>query len=683
MRWPSDLDAASIGDADQERPLTHGCGASFYAAPEVLLKIPYGLPVDVWALGVVWKELVTSRCQEWIKPPLPVDHSPCLEERLKMCALLAGPINAQTLPGCELLPNWRACADAQLGSVQRLPWPHDLTKLQLAMQPLIVIALHLQPEFRATSGQLKTRFKEFSPQLLPGPRIVDHVPSSAHQANESLTVKVSSQAATPLVIGAEASPGQDALKAGLGSVVTMSNDPTRCDSQCAATPLVIGAEACSGQGAHKAGLGSVVTGFNDPPRCQCDGDGLYCKATGHAKQEKSCTSPSLPGMSFCSECICCQPGCGNRHHKCNHCRQHWHFSERVGIQLRAQRLFREEHAEMMPVDLQAFMELSPRLPFSLLWLMAQLWEPTALQAVVRHSKIKSWEKHGPDPPICTAQDLTEIMADVAGEMSAHHSQDGIGRWHLDILKIQGASRFFGMAAVGQRFGVLVKTEGESGFRKRRKFKGPPSGNGPEITLGLGEDTFMVVRTTTRQAQKLVKHAGSQKLVKLVARCQADGQQAMRAVISALDDLHANLDGWAATGGNYIAPHIKRKFIMLLSRQFEFQDDIQNPACWPRNIEGLKAMAHGAPDVKGHFDEQVPSFARGRLAWAIVIGLECPPLSMTMWLCFYGYVVAQHAELLPWLEDADKSPGSHFYNTPCPPTPHLEFSLKNILDRKDR
>ena len=33
----------------------------------------------------------------------------------------------------------------------------------------------------------------------------------------------------------------------------------------------------------------------------------------------------------------------------------------MGVQLRALRVFQKEHAEMMPVDLKAFMDLSPRL----------------------------------------------------------------------------------------------------------------------------------------------------------------------------------------------------------------------------------------------------------------------------------------------------------------------------------
>lgn len=159
LQWPSDLDATSTGDADLERLLTRGCGASFYAAPEVLLKMPYGLPVDVCALGVIWRELVTSSCQTWIELPVPNDQPRSLAQRLKMCVLLAGPINAKTLPGCEEMVNQKQCVE-ELRGVQRLRWPRDLTKLQTAMRPLIETALHLQPSLRATTGQLKMRTRK-------------------------------------------------------------------------------------------------------------------------------------------------------------------------------------------------------------------------------------------------------------------------------------------------------------------------------------------------------------------------------------------------------------------------------------------------------------------------------------------------------------------------------------------
>lgn len=227
MQWPSDLDVA--GDATLEPPLTGGCGAGFYAAPEVLLKKAYGLPVDVWALGVIWRELVTGSCQKWITPPMSLplpSESGCLPQRLKMCTLLAGPMNDETLPGCERLPNWKACAAAQcqLGNTKRLPWPQHLTKLQTAMRPLIETALHLQPELRATAGQLKMKITELPCEFVPRPVMVASPKlGSSGWAGSAANDAVSGDQTMTLVTS-----GEEALTR---SAVTVSGDPsTRCQS---------------------------------------------------------------------------------------------------------------------------------------------------------------------------------------------------------------------------------------------------------------------------------------------------------------------------------------------------------------------------------------------------------------------------------------------------------------------
>ena len=639
---PSDLDVA--GDATLEPPLTHGCGAGFYAAPEVLLKKAYGLPVDVWALGVIWRELVTGSCQKWITPPMSLplpSESGWLAQRLKMCTLLAGPMNDETLPGCERLPNWKACAAAQcqLGNTKRLPWPQHLTKLQTAMRPLIETALHLQPELRATAGQLKMKITELPCEFVPRPVMVASPKlGSSGWAGSAANDAVSGDQTMTLVTS-----GEEALA---GSAVTVSGDPSTM-------------------------------------RCQCDGDGRYCTAKGHRKIKngdnatRQCTSTVLPGMRFCSECICQEPGCRNRRHKCNHCREHWHLSDRVGVQLRALRVFQKEHAEMMPVDLKAFMDLPPLLPFSLLWVLAQLWEPTALQAVMAHSKVKAKcpgaTQATPSPnskslPKFTANDLSVIMADVAEEMCTHHGKDCVGRMHLDILKIQGASRFFGMAAVGQRLGVLVKVDVESPPKKRQRIQSSDDGQNL-ITLGLRGERFRVVRTTTQPAQELIRHAdiisrelGWHSLMQNLQDPAADGQEVISEISAVLDDLHAKLGGWANVSGKYVCEHIKRKFIMLLTTHFQFRNDINGPAQWPQSFpKNLDVMLHAAPDAKDLLQAQLPSFAKGRHTWGLICGLGCPPLSLTLWLCFYGYVVKKKPRLLQWLEEVDKSPGPHFYN----------------------
>ena len=65
----------------------------------------------------------------------------------------------------------------------------------------------------------------------------------------------------------------------------------------------------------------------------------------------------------------------------------------------------------MPVDVAAFLEATPWLPLSLLWLMAQLWEPTGLEAVLRHREVAPLLRA--QAPALSAEKLAVVLADVA------------------------------------------------------------------------------------------------------------------------------------------------------------------------------------------------------------------------------------------------------------------------------
>ena len=227
-----------------------------------------------------------------------------------------------------------------------------------------------------------------------------------------------------------------------------------------------------------------------------------------------------------------------------------------------------------------------------------------------------------------------------------------------------------MAAVGQRLGVLVKVDVESPPKKRQRIQSSDDGQNL-ITLGLRGERFRVVRTTTQPAQELIRHAdmtsrelnGWHSLMQnLQEGPAANGQEVICEISAVLDDLHAKLGGWANGGGNYVSQHVKRKLIMLLTTHFQFRNDINDPAQWTQSgPKNLDVMLRAAPDAKDHLQAQLPSFAKGRHTWPLLCGLGCPPLSLTLWLCFYGYVVKKQPRLLPWLEQVDKSPGPYFYN----------------------
>ena len=75
-----------------------------YRAPEVAMGLPFSHAADVWAVGVVARELATGRrVYEELSP-----------DALRACTdilyinLLAGPVRNSTWPGVESAPRWEA-----------------------------------------------------------------------------------------------------------------------------------------------------------------------------------------------------------------------------------------------------------------------------------------------------------------------------------------------------------------------------------------------------------------------------------------------------------------------------------------------------------------------------------------------------------------------------------------------
>ena len=256
--------------------------------------------------------------------------------------------------------------------------------------------------------------------------------------------------------------------------------------------------------------------------------------------------------------------------------------------------------------------------------------------------------------------------------------------------MQGACRVWGMLALGQRVGILKKVQLddviESTSTKQRKgaardgvritkkctpvYALPsaskasgkhPASEAETIALGIASETFEVTRTATAQLRNLVQHANAIHFHKeLKEICCDDGYEAMIVVQAALGTLHENLDGWAMAKGEYIGPHICRKFLMLVALHFEFKNDTRDPPSWPKTSEALNFLEQGSPDHMGHLKQALPSFASGRLAWAILKGVNLSPLEVTMWLSFWCYATTQYPNIAQWLQEADRSPG-HFFS----------------------
>jgi serine/threonine protein kinase len=82
------------------RPLTHEVVTLWYRPPEILMgSTTYAPPVDVWAIGTIFVEMVTKR------PLFPGDSE--IDELYKIFRQLGTP-NEEVWPGCTALQDWNA-----------------------------------------------------------------------------------------------------------------------------------------------------------------------------------------------------------------------------------------------------------------------------------------------------------------------------------------------------------------------------------------------------------------------------------------------------------------------------------------------------------------------------------------------------------------------------------------------
>ena len=128
-------------------------------------------------------------------------------------------------------------------------------------------------------------------------------------------------------------------------------------------------------------------------------------------------------------CVCAADGCEQRRQRNAYCRKHWHLCSALSIEIRTVRLFRESHTKMLPADIQAWNTISPKLPISVLWIAAQLWEPLAVEHFVSKFKVQSESQR---PPRAAA--LGHAFASTAWHMhELGQKEDGVAMAHLSLL----------------------------------------------------------------------------------------------------------------------------------------------------------------------------------------------------------------------------------------------------------
>ncbi len=224
---------------------------------------------------------------------------------LACCMLLCGPITEQTWPGCSKARAWRHCPEKPLA----LPWPPGPARWRRA-ESITRATLQQRPEDRASAADTAEQWAKLR---------------RPHRVNEK---------------GPSFTPP-------LGRRVPLHITP--------ATPQPGGLAGRTSRSPSKAP--------HTANRCQCTGDGRYCNASGHSARTSSVQCSSLASRGqFCEECACAEPTCKKRRLKLEYCRDHWHLSSKLPLELRCTRLFRTSLPHMIPLDLTTWTEASTAFP---------------------------------------------------------------------------------------------------------------------------------------------------------------------------------------------------------------------------------------------------------------------------------------------------------------------------------
>ena len=157
--WPGSACRAKLADwgwargltPDTAQALTPGAATMPYRAPEIELGMPfYGLPMDIWSVGIVLYEMV-SGCR--FAPAAHVSKRP-KDQLLVLISRMVGPINESTWPGVSSFPHWRAhvatldTAASASATGASSPWEASRRVVLPSARALADALLRLQPSQR-------------------------------------------------------------------------------------------------------------------------------------------------------------------------------------------------------------------------------------------------------------------------------------------------------------------------------------------------------------------------------------------------------------------------------------------------------------------------------------------------------------------------------------------------------
>ena len=126
-----------------EEAHTPGCTTWPYRAPEVYMKLPYGIAADTWSCGVIVWELVIGQSV----------HAIGQYEGLEVCIALGGAITEETWPGCSRTAAWQSCTRKE-----HKPWPKGHLSKWPGLLWYVCAALSVPPEQRLWATQIRDGF---------------------------------------------------------------------------------------------------------------------------------------------------------------------------------------------------------------------------------------------------------------------------------------------------------------------------------------------------------------------------------------------------------------------------------------------------------------------------------------------------------------------------------------------
>ena len=138
---------AHVQSADEAN--TPGCTTWPYRAPEVYMKLPYGIAADTWSCGVIAWELVFGRSARQIGQ----------YEGLEVCIALGGAITEETWPGCSRTAAWQSCTRKE-----HKPWPKGHLSEWPGLLWYVQVALSVLPE-KTPVGNANPGWPRFLPRI--------------------------------------------------------------------------------------------------------------------------------------------------------------------------------------------------------------------------------------------------------------------------------------------------------------------------------------------------------------------------------------------------------------------------------------------------------------------------------------------------------------------------------------